>query len=85
MAKGTSRLIPPVPVKQTKEYDLTLNEQEALTLRAIINRVGGSPEGRRRFADAIGVALTEAGVEKWPSMTDVDVSNPDNRNSIYFK
>lgn len=46
-------------------YTLTLNEDEARTLRTILNRVGGVPERTpRRHSDAINTALRSQGADE---------------------
>lgn len=61
MAKATKKLL--TPVVQPYELVLTLTEAEASTLNTVLRRVGGSAETtRRKYADSICLAMTEAGV-----------------------
>ena len=67
-------------VQTDYKVELLLNQQEAETLRAILNQVGGSPEkSRRKHADSMIAALVEIGV----SVTDFDISGE--TRYIYFK
>lgn len=61
---------------------LELTTYEALVLRAILNRIGGSPEGPRGQADKITEALDDAEVRAPGFRTDALFTS--NRSSIIF-
>lgn len=62
MATATRHVTVPVPEPVTT-FSLELTYDEAVTLTTVLANVGGDPDrSRRQFADAVGYALTDAGV-----------------------
>jgi hypothetical protein len=49
-----------------KTIKLELTEDEAYTLRLVLDRVGGMPDTRRRFIDAVNSKLVDQGVPYGP-------------------
>ena len=66
MAKGTktTNRVPTTTYRDVNAYELILSQDEAQALADILSKVGGNPDtSRRKFANAIFVALRHVGVE----------------------
>lgn len=72
----------------TAGITLELTLEEARTLLYITNQVGGPPEGRRGHMDAIGSALSSAGVSapvSGDSDSPADFKLVCNLAAVYFE
>lgn len=49
-------------IKVEPQYELTLSQAEAQLLRDILHKVGGFPDGPRKYAESIKTALREGGL-----------------------
>lgn len=75
MAKAEKRI-------DTYVYTLELTEDEALTLRVVLNNIGGDPRTtRRHLTDAINNALYEAGVN---TLVEPFAMRAVGNHSLYF-
>lgn len=71
-------------VVEPEVVTLTLSPEEATALRDVCRRIGGDPlKSRRRYFDAIGRALSRAGVEG-SAFEDHDVDESPRPGSIFF-
>lgn len=58
-AEKTVKRIPRTVYDEVETVVLELTKDEAIFLKAAMQKVGGAPEGLRGLADSIGAALTE--------------------------
>lgn len=60
--QATTTTVETVVKTEVKGYTVTLTEDEATTLGAILFRIGGQPEGYRGHAEQLLDSLREAGL-----------------------
>lgn len=72
------KLIPPPSLPH--DVQITLSQDEAASLRAVLNRVGGPPAGRRGHIDQLNNKLANLGIS-----LPLDAIERGFRDSIYFK
>jgi hypothetical protein len=82
----TKRAIELGVLVEKKPHTVSLTDEEVLTLRFILARVGGPPEGTRGHADRIDSKLRELPID---SVVKIDCtlvdSITDSKQTIYFK
>ena len=78
------KVIKPRPAVTEDTYLLRLTREEAITLRLIGHRVGGSPAGRRGDMDAISRALSEAGIPEPQLGNTLDMPTVGHYSEITF-
>jgi hypothetical protein len=78
MATATKTIQPPAAPVYRVTLDLSMEEAELLY--GILDRIGGCPSGRRRFATSIRTALIDAGVSSSFGEYETEACN----RAIYF-